>query len=69
MSTSIDRLIARHAASGRQQGTDVSPVVEETSHSLYLRQWLTHRAAQHRSLLLNINAVARIDLAPTVGGQ
>jgi hypothetical protein len=36
----------------------------DTPYSPYLREWLEHRASQHRDLLRNINAAAAIGLAP-----
>jgi hypothetical protein len=39
---------------------------EDSPYSTYLRLWIAHRAAQHRSLLRNIDAAGRIGLAPVI---
>jgi hypothetical protein len=41
-----------------------SEAVQDTPYSPYLRQWITHRATQHRELLLNIHAASRIGVIP-----
>jgi hypothetical protein len=69
MSTSIYRITPRPASSGRRQRTDFSSVADDSPYAPYLRQWLAHRAAQHQSLLLNINAATRLGLAPTLVGR
>jgi hypothetical protein len=63
-------------ASSRAQTTSRRPrCVDPASHredsplSPYLRGWLAHQATQHRNLLLNIDAAARIGLAPVVVGR
>jgi hypothetical protein len=39
---------------------------EDTPYSSYLRSWIAHQAVQHRNLLRNIDAAARIGLAPGI---
>jgi hypothetical protein len=39
-----------------------TPGGEDSPYSPYLRYWLAHRAAQHRELLRNIDAAARLAL-------
>jgi hypothetical protein len=39
---------------------------EDSPYSPYLRSWIAHQAAQHRALLRNIDAAARIGLAPAI---
>jgi len=43
--------------------------LEESPCSPYLRFWLGRQAARHRELLLNIDAAARIGLAPVIVGR
>jgi hypothetical protein len=45
---------------------DRPPYGDDSPYAPYLRRWLARSAVQHRDLLLNIDAAARIGLAPVL---
>jgi hypothetical protein len=45
---------------------DRPPHGDDSPYAPYLRRWLARSAVQHRNLLLNIDAAARIGLAPVL---
>jgi hypothetical protein len=66
MRTPISRIAGRvRAASWDRRGSGVR-TDEDSPYSPYLRSWIAHQAAQHRALLRNIDAAARIGLAPAI---
>jgi hypothetical protein len=69
MSTSICPIRQRPLTSGRRFRADFSTIRDESPSSPYLQHWLAHRAAQHRNLLLNIDAASRLGLVPNIVGR
>jgi hypothetical protein len=67
MRTSIYQMAERPPKFRRyRHRADQSPVSDESPYSPFLRRWIARSAARHLDLLLNIDAAARIGLAPVV---
>ena len=70
MQTSIRRNAALRLATLRFDRTETFQVLsEDTPYSPYLRHWFAQKAAQHRSLLLNIHAASRLVPIPIRVGR
>jgi hypothetical protein len=66
MRTRICSIVGRGSAPARNRLGQVARAAEDSPYSPYLRSWIAHQAAQHRALLRNIDAAARIGLAPVI---
>jgi hypothetical protein len=66
MRTPIYRSVWRKSAMMVNRRRQRAGTCEDSPFSPYLRSWIAHQAARHRNLLRNIDAAARIGLAPVI---
>jgi hypothetical protein len=60
MTPPLLQLAEPHVIRFERYRTQVPGATEDSPYSPYLRNWLAHQAAQHRSLLENIEAATRL---------
>jgi hypothetical protein len=63
------RIVGSRIAPSRRRRTDLPPVSEDSPYAPYLREWIAHRAAQHRDLLRNIAAAPQHRFNPNMAGN
>jgi hypothetical protein len=66
MSTRVSWMVGPKLASSVNRLGRGARREEDSPYAPYLRSWMAHQAAQHRALLRNIDAAARIGLAPVI---